>query len=166
MKLPGRRVRLLLFCAFAIGLLGLELYWLAARSHIAVAIDYRDADTVALGKVLYARQCASCHGANLEGEPNWRKKKADGRFPAPPHDGTGHTWHHSDQQLYELTKYGPAALVGGEYESDMQGYADVLEDREILAVLAFIKSTWPREIRERHNQINQRARMRSSGGAS
>ena len=122
-----------------------------------MAIDYRDAETVALGDEVHAKHCASCHGASLEGQPKWRERRADGRLPAPPHDESGHTWHHSDQQLFELTKYGPAAFVGGGYESDMQGYEGVLTDSEILAVLAFIKSTWPNEIRERHDQINQRA---------
>ena len=157
MQLTRRRVGFLMLGLLVIGLLGPWLYWQFGRTSSAVAIDYRDADTVALGQDVYAKQCASCHGAGLEGQPNWRERRADGRLPAPPHDETGHTWHHNDRQLFEFTKYGPAALVGGGYESDMQGYEGVLTDREILAVFAFIKSSWPKRIRERHDQINQRA---------
>ncbi|MEQ8664186.1 MAG: cytochrome c [Rhodospirillales bacterium] len=105
-------------------------------------------EVVALGEQVYAAQCASCHGADLEGQPNWQQRKADGRLPAPPHDPTGHTWHHPDQALFALTKFGPAAMVGDDYQSDMPGYEGVLSDDEIAAVLEYIKSTWPAEIRQ------------------
>ena len=114
-----------------------------------------DADLVANGAALYERECASCHGAQLEGQPDWRTRKADGRLPAPPHDQSGHTWHHPDEVLHALTKYGPAALVGSDYETDMPAYEEVLSDEEITAVLSYIKSTWPQPIRERHDAINQ-----------
>jgi len=96
-------------------------------------------------------------GVNLEGQFNWRKRQPNGRLLAPPHDATGHTWHHNDQHLFAITKFGTAAVVGGNYESDMQGYKDILADREILAVLAYIKSSWPKKIRVRHDDINRRA---------
>jgi mono/diheme cytochrome c family protein len=118
---------------------------------------------VALGERLYARECASCHGAGLEGEPNWQRRLPNGRLPAPPHDETGHTWHHPDAVLFHLTKEGPAALAGGGYESDMPGYRDVLSDAEIIAVLSYIKSTWPEEIRARHDQLNAAAAGQNGG---
>lgn len=126
------------------------------------AIDPDDARLVALGGDVYARECAACHGADLEGQPNWRQRRSDGRLPAPPHDATGHTWHHPDQQLFELTKFGPAALAGGTYESDMPGYKDTLSDEEIWAVLSYFKGQWPRKIRFRHDQINRAANERGS----
>jgi len=107
---------------------------------------------VARGKVVYAEQCASCHGAKLEGQPNWRHRLPNGRMPAPPHDPSGHTWHHSDQQLFEMTKFGPGALVPG-YQSDMTAFADKLSDADIWAVISFIESTWPPDIRERQQRI-------------
>ncbi|WP_119461457.1 cytochrome c [Rhodospirillaceae bacterium SYSU D60014] len=113
-----------------------------------VAIDPDDPAQVALGQQVYATHCAACHGANLEGQPNWRERKPDGRLPAPPHDASGHTWHHSDAQLVELTKKGVSGIVPG-YESDMPAFEDVLTNREIAAVIAFIKNTWPPEIRRR-----------------
>ena len=119
-----------------------------------VALKPGDASVVSLGAEVYAQNCASCHGENLEGEPNWRVRKADGRLPAPPHDASGHTWHHTDDVLFQLTKYGPAALVGGDYESDMPAYQGTLSDSEISASLAFIKSTWPQDIRSRHDAMN------------
>lgn len=102
-----------------------------------------------LGKSIYLTHCAGCHGAELKGQPDWRQRRPDGRLPAPPHDASGHTWHHSDQQLFTITKRGVAVVVPG-YQSDMPGFEGVLSDREIWAVLAYIKGTWPPEIRARH----------------
>ncbi len=106
------------------------------------------------GGKIYAEHCASCHGVNLEGEPNWTKRNADGTMPAPPHDATGHTWHHSDEILFKLTKFGLSALVGGDYRTNMPVYKDVLSDEEIVDVLTFIKSTWPEEIREAQERMS------------
>jgi len=97
---------------------------------------------LAQGRQVYADHCASCHGANLEGQPDWRRRNEDGRMPAPPHDASGHTWHHADRMLFTITKLGVGAVVPG-YESDMPAFDGVLSDAEIAAALAFIKSTWP-----------------------
>jgi len=123
----------------------------------AGVLPYQDEAAVARGSEVYQDYCASCHGAQLQGEPNWRERDADGYLPAPPHDATGHTWHHSDAQLLATTLKGTAALVGSGYRSRMEGYEDILSEQDILAVLAFIKSTWPPEVIERHNGINVQA---------
>jgi S-disulfanyl-L-cysteine oxidoreductase SoxD len=120
-------------------------------------LNYTDKVTVVAGRKLYIKHCASCHGTKLEGQKDWRTRKPNGRLPAPPHDVSGHTWHHPDQQLFTLTKFGPAKIAGGDYQTDMPSYEKTLSDDEILAVLAFIKSTWPERVRERHDQINERA---------
>ena len=108
--------------------------------------DASDLQLVAQGEILYEQQCASCHGADLEGQPNWRRRDEDGFFPAPPHDPSGHTWHHPDGLLFDITKYGTTAVVGGGYKSNMIGFEEQLSDAEIWAVLAFIKSQWPPRI--------------------
>lgn len=115
-----------------------------------------DEAATSLGTRVYSEHCASCHGKNLEGEPDWRTRKPDGKLPAPPHDLTGHTWHHPDRVLFDLTKYGIQKFAGPDYETDMQAYEGVLSDEEIIAVLSFIKSTWPDEIRDRHDEMNAR----------
>lgn len=112
---------------------------------------------LALGKKLYDESCAACHGMNLEGEANWRERKPDGLLPAPPHDATGHSWHHPDQQLFAITKLGTAALVGDNYKSAMPGFVDRLSDAEIMAVLGYIKSRWPEDIRRRQGEATERA---------
>ncbi|MDJ0607359.1 MAG: c-type cytochrome [Kiloniellales bacterium] len=123
----------------------------ASRNPVLLAGDPK---VVAAGEAIYARECAACHGARLEGEPNWRQRKANGRLPAPPHDESGHTWHHSDVVLFELTKHGLSVAAGPDYQSDMPAYADVLSDDEIIAVLSYIKSRWPAEIQARHDRLN------------
>ena len=55
-----------------------------------------DTNTVATGKLLYAEHCISCHGAVLQGVANWKERLADGSLPPPPHDSSGHTWHHEN----------------------------------------------------------------------
>lgn len=119
--------------------------------------DPDNAALVARGKSLYAQHCASCHGANLEGQPEWRRRLPSGRLRAPPHDATGHTWHHADQQLFDMVKTGTAGVAPG-LETDMPVYGGVLSDAEIWAVLSFIESTWPADIRARHSRVTQGAR--------
>src|SRR3546814_18625383 len=68
--------------------------------------DLDDARQVALGEAVYRQHCASCHGAELEGQPDWRVRKPDGRLPAPPPAETGHTWHHPAEVLFRITKLG------------------------------------------------------------
>ena len=98
------------------------------------------------GQRLYADSCASCHGVNLEGQPNWQSPDANAVLPAPPHDRTGHTWHHDDELLFEDTKLGGnTALeirgVSG-FNSGMPAFGETLTDGEIWDVLAYIRSTW------------------------
>ena len=111
---------------------------------------------LALGRKLYAQHCAACHGANLEGQPNWQTPNADGKLPAPPHDASGHTWHHSDRELFQITKHGMCEYLPG-HKSDMPGFETILTDAEIWSILKFIKSTWPAREREYQGLRNRRA---------
>jgi mono/diheme cytochrome c family protein len=114
------------------------------------------AETLTLGRQVYAAHCASYHGANLEGQPDWKRRLPSGRMSAPPHDASGHTWHHPDGVLFRITKEGPAAVVVGGYESDMPGFGDVLSDGEIRAVLEFIKSMWSERQRQYQAELSRR----------
>ena len=131
--------------------------WHYARSESIAAAS---AEVVEQGRQVYADQCASCHGANLEGQPDWRSPPPSGRLPAPPHDESGHTWHHSDQDLFEITKLGVGGVVAG-YESDMLAFGEILSDEEIASVLAFIKSTWP----ERQRDVQARITAKDGDGS-
>jgi len=110
------------------------------------------APDILAGKVIYGDNCASCHGANLEGQPNWQEQNADGTYPAPPHDETGHTWHHDDKMLFDYVRNGGAATLAAQgvtsLKSGMPAFGAILTDDEIRDVLAYIESTWPERIRE------------------
>lgn len=120
-----------------------------------------DAATISRGKQFYADYCAGCHGANLEGQPDWKMPLPSGRMPAPPHDASGHTWHHPDDVLFRIVKEGPAAVIGDGYESDMPGFGNILTDDEIRAILAFIKSTWPERERAHQAEMSRRERRKA-----
>lgn len=145
----------------AAGALSAALAGCGDSSPTAGKIDVRNAEQVALGSRVYKAHCASCHGANLEGQPDWRTRRANGRLPAPPHDETGHTWHHPDAVLFAITKNGlvpPYAPAG--YESDMPGFGKVLSDDEIWAVLAYIQSRWtaPELLKAREQMVRNARR--------
>ncbi len=107
------------------------------------------------GRATYAEHCAGCHGANLEGAPDWQQRLPDGRWPPPPHDATGHTWHHSDAQLFQIVRNGPQSILGPQYQTDMPAFAGTLSDRDIATVLAYIKSTWPPDERAYQELMNR-----------
>ncbi len=153
-------VLVVLGVAFAVALsAALWLVLVEGAAEDAALLKPDDRQLVARGRDVYAANCASCHGADLEGETaDWRTPGPDGSMPAPPHDETGHTWHHNDTLLFAITKYGVAAAANlDDYVSAMPVYDGILSDEEIVAVLSYIKSTWPDEIREGHDELNARS---------
>ena len=121
--------------------------------------DPANALQVSAGQAIYAANCAQCHGANLEGQPDWKSRSANGRMPAPPHDDKGHTWHHPDDVLFGITKVGvapPYAPPG--YQSDMPGFDGKLTDEQIWDVLAYIKSRWSVRAQQAQAQIDKQYR--------
>jgi mono/diheme cytochrome c family protein len=105
---------------------------------------------IELGRTTYQEACASCHGANLEGQPNWQAANSNGTYPAPPHDETGHTWHHGDEMLLNYIRKGGQVVLGEmgvDFMSGMPAFGEQLSDAEIEVILAYIKSTWPARVR-------------------
>lgn len=100
------------------------------------------------GQQNYVTHCAACHGVNGEGQPNWIIPGPDGLLPAPPHDNTGHTWHHGDGYLFQVTKRGGLAFAMPGRPSAMPGFDTQMTDREIVDVLEYIKRFWGRGERE------------------
>ena len=135
---------------------GVIFYLSSPVNNAEAGISLRDKDSavVDLGKAVYAKNCASCHGVALEGQANWRRRDVDGYLPAPPHDETGHTWHHPDSYLFLMTKYGIEKMIGEKYPNNMPAYENELTDNEIIAVLSYIKSTWPKPIQRQHDEIS------------
>lgn len=85
-----------------------------------------DPDVLALGETLYAQSCASCHGPVGEGF-------AQAGVPAPPLDGSAHSWHHADDQILGLIRDGGSIMpaVGRDWS-----------DAQRTAVLTFVKTRW------------------------
>ena len=140
--------------AVFVGTLAAGVTWL--RLGGPVPGNPHDRAQIVAGEHLYATHCASCHGKNLEGDPDWQSRLPNGRLRPPPHDDTGHTWHHSDPVLFTITKEGlkpPIAPKG--YESDMPAFGRKLSDAEIWAVLAFIKSKWSEDARAHQKWITE-----------
>jgi mono/diheme cytochrome c family protein len=122
----------------------------------AAFIDPADHRLVMQGRAIYANHCAACHGESLQGQPNWRDRMPNGKLPAPPHDKTGHTWHHPDAILVDIISNGliPGKTAPPGYVSDMPAYGAILSDQEIIAVIAYIKSIWPPKILEAQKEVS------------
>lgn len=122
---------------------------LATGAHAGHEMSNRDLE---LGQKLYAEYCADCHGAALQGQPDWQSPDENGVLPAPPHDETGHTWHHDNQLLFDYASLGGAAALAARgvtgVPSGMPGFGDSLTPDEIWSILAYIRSTWPARVQE------------------
>ena len=123
------------------------------------------------GAALYAEHCAACHGSALEGAENWQDHNEDGTYNPPPHDDSGHTWHHSDKVLFEYVKLGGEKLFEDypDIVSAMPGFGDALSDAEIWSILAFIKASWSEDMRSwqeeasGYDPLPDAYRLKSSG---
>ena len=147
---------IIILFVFSIILIGFYAYTMNKDNKIILMPN--DVSLVSLGQKIYLENCASCHGVKLEGQKNWQRRDDEGYLLAPPHDETGHTWHHTDEYLFLMTKYGIEKIIGKKYPNNMPAYEDILSDKEIIAVLSFIKSSWPKKIQEIHNNINRRSK--------
>jgi mono/diheme cytochrome c family protein len=149
--------RKILFFSLSIILLALLFVWILFFGNIsdsgqqvvinntaAPPLPTLDAGRVTEGAELYSTYCASCHGADLEGADEWKRTLPDGSLPPPPHDNTGHTWHHPDGLLVSITLNGG----GPAYDSRMPAFGDQLSEHQVLSILEFIKSKWGKDERE------------------
>lgn len=151
----SRRTILLGSASAVLAVLGAAAAWLFVDRAQPLRIPTDDAAVLAQGAAVYAEHCAACHGVDLEGEPDWRIRRPDGTLPAPPHDASGHTWHHSDAELVAMTRHGILPFAPEGYRSTMPAFDGILDDDEIHAVIAYIKSHWPPEFRRLQERLNE-----------
>ncbi len=142
----GLNARTLFLIGGVGAILAVLIVSLVARQRPVTSADVTVPQLVAQGQTIYRARCASCHGGQLEGQPDWQQPLADGSMPAPPHDPTGHTWHHNDQSLFATVKYGGAATSPPDRPNHMPAFDSQLSDADIWSVLAYIKSTWPADV--------------------
>ena len=103
----------------------------------------RSTDPIAYskGQKLYLKNCAACHGKFGEGAKDWRTADKDGKYSAPPLNGSGHTWHHSTKSLTNTIRNGTGKIGG-----NMPAWKDKLSNREIKLILTWIVAQWPDEL--------------------
>jgi len=110
-------------------------------------------DQVARGKVLFAKNCAVCHGKGAQGTFAWRRRGPDGTFPPPPLDGNAHAWHHPFRDLAAQVKFGTPAGQGS-----MPGFRNRLNDEQVGDVIAWFQSYWSDEIYRAWGERDRKAR--------
>jgi mono/diheme cytochrome c family protein len=107
-----------------------------------------DTEQVKSGRAIYQQHCASCHGANAEGAPNWQERDAQGELPAPPHNAEGHTWRHSDSDLYAMVSKGWRNPFNKSMRLTMPAFRDALTPEQIYTVIGYLKTLWTPEQRQ------------------
>ena len=152
------------------------LFWVVAASVALAACDNKpsagqaspptltadvrsaDSDRAVRGQALYQEHCAACHGAHAEGAPNWEKPGPDGKYPAPPLNGTAHDWHHPQAVLVKTIKEGTVRLGG-----NMPAWSGKLSDGDVEAVIVWFQSRWPADVYKNWVLMDEKAR-RGQGG--
>jgi mono/diheme cytochrome c family protein len=104
------------------------------------------------GKLLFADNCARCHGESAQGAPQWRFRNTDGTFPPPPLNGSGHAWHHSHEWLREMIR------SGTEPDGHMPAWGGKLSDAQIDDIIAWFQSNWPDEVYQTWAEMEQGGR--------
>ncbi|WP_420406308.1 c-type cytochrome [Nisaea sp.] len=144
------------FLAFAI-LIGVmittaSIYYERRVVETAVRADWQDPVLVSEGRALYRDNCAFCHGDALEGQSGWDGDFPRGHRPALPLDGTAPIWRLSDDDIFDVIKYGGQPFSPRSYKNDMPGFEMQIPDAGIWALVAFIKSRWSEETRDRQEE--------------
>ena len=142
----GLAIAALILLAFGVSLPGLQRDTLVPGSSATSETE--------MGANVYRTNCASCHGVSGEGQPNWQQRGADGILPPPPHDASGHTWHHADGLLYRIIRDGGAQFAGPTTPSGMPAFGEQLSDAEIRAVITYLKDFWGEEEQTFQTQVS------------
>lgn len=110
---------------------------------------FDDAQTqeIALGKRVFDVNCSNCHGKSGVGlTKNWKQSLPNGKYPAPPLNGSAHSWHHSPKLLLNTINQGGAKLGGW-----MPAFGDKLTSKEKQALLDYLHSLWPKNIQQKYD---------------
>ncbi len=113
---------------------------------------------VSAGARIFQANCASCHGKQAAGADNWKRVGSDGKYPAPPLNGSGHAWHHPLNMLFHVVKNGSP---GG--QGNMPAWGGKLSDEEMVSAIAWFQSKWPDEIYQAWAQRDLASRKSNKG---
>lgn len=114
-----------------------------------------DATQIARGEKIFSINCASCHGDQAQGDPDWRSRDETGRFPPPPLNGTAHAWHHPLAQLKHVIANGSPGGKG-----NMPAWSGKLSEQDMDDTIAWFQAKWSDEVYAAWTEINQRASKR------
>ena len=149
-----------------LGVVALGLFLIIILSGCSIESDIEkyiatNSEAYAVGEQVYAQNCASCHGANAEGQfPDAPMERDEtGRLGAPPHNDDGHTWHHDDDLLYQIVREG--GMGNAEMFYPMPAFGEQLGDEEIEATIFYIKTFWTEEQRQRQQAATDAVRNQS-----
>jgi len=92
---------------------------------------------VDMGRAVFTRNCAACHGEKAQGNPDWKKALPDTQDPPPALNGTAHAWHHPLKILKRTIDMGGVPLGG-----KMPPFKGKLSDAEKEAAIAYFQSFW------------------------
>lgn len=113
-----------------------------------------DPQKIQRGRQIYLKNCTVCHGLNAEGSPDWRERDAEGKFPPPPLNGTGHAWHHPQSALMDTIKNGTQRLGG-----NMPPWKDRLSDEEIELIILWFQSKWPEQLYDAWQRMDRESKQ-------
>lgn len=116
---------------------------------------HHDIDQIQRGRQLFLNRCAVCHGGDAQGAPNWSQPDVNGKYPAPPLNGSGHAWHHSKAALVNTINNGTARMGG-----NMPAWQDKLSGQDINDIITWFQSLWPDELYvawQRMDQMSQQS---------
>lgn len=151
----GRKPYLIVSGLVAACLLGVA-FWVGQAFVLAKQttsfLRWEEPKTVAAGQALYRAHCSACHGIPGVLKPVAKEEREE---PAPAHDESGHSWEHPDFALFQLIRDGVAVANCAPVDPQrMPAFKGVLSDPELVAVLSYIKSTWPEDTRAHHDKVN------------
>ena len=91
------------------------------------------AESIEAGRKLYQRHCAGCHGPGGKGDGSLALSGGT------PSDLTDDTWDHgsTDGEIFTVIRDGVS--------SDMLGYKDKLDEKQIWQLVNFIRSIGPKQ---------------------
>jgi mono/diheme cytochrome c family protein len=131
-----------------IGILVLSLLTIVGAVHAKRITDNK---ILQAGQTLFIENCAVCHGDKAQGaEKNWQTPDADGKYPAPPLNGSAHAWHHPLKGLMNTISNGTQSIGG-----NMPAWKDKLTQDESLSIIVWLTSLWPDEIYSFWEKKNQ-----------
>lgn len=118
---------------------------------VAPAERITDERILQSGESLFVNHCAVCHGDKAQGVvKNWQTPDINGKYPAPPLNGSAHAWHHPLKGLMNTIANGTQSIGG-----NMPAWEEKLTQDERLSIIVWLTSLWSDEVYQFWEQKNK-----------